>query len=192
MDNLYIIDRLSIINYLVNNNYMELTVFKMIRDKLGLSQSEFAKSIGLEQGSYSGLESGKKGSLTKQTALLLNLVHGVSMDYLYKGEGDIFELRQPVHKVKIEESSTNMECMPVEASCSEFEILQKKVIGLLEENLALQKKVIQLLEENKKQRELDTDNYIDFSLGEKMLEEMREYLSCISQRNENESPKSAI
>lgn len=70
---------------------MEVTVFKKIRDKVGVSQSEFAKSIGLEQGSYSGLESGKKGSLTKQTALLLKLVYGVSMDYLYGLSEKMFE-----------------------------------------------------------------------------------------------------
>ena len=70
---------------------METTVFKKIRDRVGISQSEFAKSIGLEQGSYSGLESGKKGSLTKQTALLLKLVYNVNMDYLYGLSDKMFE-----------------------------------------------------------------------------------------------------
>lgn len=70
---------------------MKTTVFKKIREKTGLSQLEFAKSIGLEQGSYSGLESGKKGSLTKQTALLLKLVYRVNMDYLYGVSDKMFE-----------------------------------------------------------------------------------------------------
>lgn len=87
---------------------MNETVFKKIRACLGLSQLEFAKSIGLEQGSYSGLESGKKGSLTKQTALLLNVVHNVNMDYLYERGGEMFVERK-CPNVSIENLDTGVE-----------------------------------------------------------------------------------
>lgn len=183
----------------MNNNNMKLTVFKKIRERLGLSQSEFARSIGLEQGSYSGLESGKKGSLTKQTALLLNLVYGVSMDYLCDGVGEIFELKLSAHKIKTEESPIMTGNMSVEASRTELDILQKKVVELLEENMALQKKVIELLEENKKLQEHDSLDYTDMSMGEKMIEEMGEVVKkiaedakSVSQRTKKVMPKKAM
>lgn len=64
---------------------------KSIRQVLGISQQEFSNTLGLEQGSYSGIESGRKGSVTKQTAMLLELVYNVNMDFLYNDIGEMFK-----------------------------------------------------------------------------------------------------
>lgn len=64
---------------------------KSIRQTLGISQQEFSNALGLEQGSYSGIESGRKGSVTKQTAMLLELVYNVNMDFLYNGVGEMLK-----------------------------------------------------------------------------------------------------
>lgn len=64
---------------------------KSIRQTLGISQQEFSNALGLEQGSYSGIESGRKGSVTRQTAMLLELVYNVNMDFLYNGIGEMLK-----------------------------------------------------------------------------------------------------
>lgn len=64
---------------------------KSIRQAIGVSQQEFSNALGLEQGSYSGVESGRKGSVTKQTSMLLELVYNVNMDFLYNGKGEMFK-----------------------------------------------------------------------------------------------------
>lgn len=69
----------------MKNDYL-----KSIRQKLGMNQADFAKSIGLEQGSYSGIESGRKGNITKQTAMLLEMVHNVNMEYLSGSSDEMF------------------------------------------------------------------------------------------------------
>ena len=63
---------------------------KLIRQTLNMSQSQFAEELGLQQGSYSGIESWKKGSITKQTEIILNLKFNVNIDFLYNRSAEIF------------------------------------------------------------------------------------------------------
>ena len=67
---------------------MEDGRLKAVRQALMMNQGDFAKTIGLQQGSYSSIEKGKgKSTITAQTELLLRFVHGVNIDYLY-GKSD--------------------------------------------------------------------------------------------------------
>jgi len=63
---------------------------RKVRKDLGLSQLDFAKSIGLKQGSYSGLETGAKKALSNAVKELLVLQYGVSIDWLESGEGNMY------------------------------------------------------------------------------------------------------
>ena len=84
---------------------------RAVRETLNKSQSEFASSIGLKQGSYSDIEKGKTKSITTQTIMLLEYVHNVNIDYLYTGNGDMFkpeisQIHQPKSVEKIYEEQT--------------------------------------------------------------------------------------
>lgn len=63
---------------------------KAIRQALGMNQSVFAESIGLKQGSYSDMESGKTKSITKQTIMLVSMIHNINIDYLYEKSEDMY------------------------------------------------------------------------------------------------------
>lgn len=84
---------------------------RAVRETLNKSQSEFASSIGLKQGSYSDIEKGKTKSITTQTIMLLEYVHNVNIDYLLTGNGDMFkpeisQIHQPKSVEKIYEEQT--------------------------------------------------------------------------------------
>lgn len=63
--------------------------FKTIRKAIGLNQKDFAKKLGIRQAYYSLLEQGKKDPSTRVIDALWAL--GVSFDWFYKGEGNIFD-----------------------------------------------------------------------------------------------------
>lgn len=99
---------------------------KNIRKELGLNQTEMSKTLGLQQGSYSTLESGKSGlSFPVRKIYIDNL--NVNPDYIDKGKEPIF-LMQTKH---IEN-----------ADSSELETL-RKTNQQLEDYIKLQKKVIE-------------------------------------------------
>jgi len=58
-----------------------------VRKEAGVSQLEFAKSLGLQQGSYSGLETGAKKTLSGAVRELLQLQFGINPTWLETGEG---------------------------------------------------------------------------------------------------------
>lgn len=62
---------------------------KDIRKKLGITQKEFSKSVGIKQGSYSDIERGKVGISAN---LMRNLVikYRISPIWLYDGVGERF------------------------------------------------------------------------------------------------------
>jgi len=61
-----------------------------IRRELGESQEVFAKNLGLKQGSYSGLETGAKKTLSGAVKELLAIQYGVNHKWLETGEGSKF------------------------------------------------------------------------------------------------------
>lgn len=63
---------------------------KEIRKALNLNQSDMAEKLGMKQGSYSGIESGKKGTITKKTEKMLEYLFDVNIDYLLNGKGEMF------------------------------------------------------------------------------------------------------
>ena len=64
---------------------------KAVREALNMTQSIFAQSLGLKQGSYSDIEKGKtKTPVTPQTELILKYVHNVNIEYLYGKSDDMF------------------------------------------------------------------------------------------------------
>lgn len=63
---------------------------KRIRHELGLTQTEFAKRIGLKQNSMALIESGKRNTST-QAILSICREYGVNENWLRTGDGEMFE-----------------------------------------------------------------------------------------------------
>ena len=53
----------------------------------GLSQTDFARSIGLKQNTYNSYETGSR-KCSIQTAIDIRLIHGATLDYIYMGRED--------------------------------------------------------------------------------------------------------
>ena len=71
---------------------------KELRNKLGLSQSEFAERLGLKQGSYSDIERGRN-NISQTVILLLEKQFNVNREWLNNGTGDIFIKPSPVNRI---------------------------------------------------------------------------------------------
>ncbi|MGC0225173.1 helix-turn-helix domain-containing protein [Pseudooceanicola nitratireducens] len=63
-----------------------------VREKLGLSKTEFATSLGLSKSNYGQVEAGNR-MLTVDQIYKCFIVHGVPMEYLLAGQ----EARLPDH-----------------------------------------------------------------------------------------------
>lgn len=63
---------------------------KRIRHELGLTQTEFAKRIGLKQNSMALIESGKRNTSTR-AILSICREYGVNENWLRTGDGEMFE-----------------------------------------------------------------------------------------------------
>ena len=104
---------------------------KLIRQALKMSQSQFAEELGLQQGSYSGIESGRKGSVTKQTEIILNLKFNVNIDFLYNKSTEIFinNTRESSHEeISIDKKVIEQFLKLTDTICS-----QQKIIESLQE-----------------------------------------------------------
>lgn len=56
-----------------------------LREKLGLDQASFAKSLGIEKNTYNAYERGKR-PLTIETAKKIRRKYGISVDWLLFGD----------------------------------------------------------------------------------------------------------
>lgn len=56
-----------------------------LREKLGLDQASFAKSLGIEKNTYNAYERGKR-PLTIETAKKIRRRYGISVDWLLFGD----------------------------------------------------------------------------------------------------------
>jgi SOS-response transcriptional repressor LexA len=65
---------------------------KQIRMHLGLTQKEFAGSLGIVQGFLSGLERDKKAPSDTLLIALCHL-HGINSEWLYTGQGDMLGVK---------------------------------------------------------------------------------------------------
>ena len=83
-----------------------------LRNKLNLSQSEFAKSLDLTQGAYSAIERGKANVSGDTKINLINKYH-VNMLWLEQGIGEMFAMDNPENE-KIYPSSSD-----IKESCTE-------------------------------------------------------------------------
>lgn len=108
---------------------------KSIRQALGVSQQAFSNAIGLEQWSYSGIESGRKGSLTKQTAMLLELVYNINMDFLYTGKGPM--LKENVNENKTSPINSDGDSKTIEME-RKIKRLESSIDALIEKNERLE------------------------------------------------------
>ena len=63
-----------------------------LREKLGLDQTAFAKSLGIEKNTYNAYERGKR-PLTIETAKKIRRRYGISIDWLLFGD-----IGQPNHQ----------------------------------------------------------------------------------------------
>ena len=63
---------------------------KQIRRKLGLTQTEFGKRIGLKQNSIALIESGKR-NISAQAVLSICREYDVNENWLRTGDGEMFE-----------------------------------------------------------------------------------------------------
>jgi repressor LexA len=81
-----------------------------LREKLGIKQSDFAKSIGLSQSGYSLIENGKR-ELNDRICKLISIEYNVSEEWLKTGNGDMFikqspalnQFEQLIHDFSLEE-----------------------------------------------------------------------------------------
>lgn len=62
----------------------------LARKKLGESQADFAKGIGMKQGSYSDFERGRRDNFSESTLMLLEINFGISREWLLNGVGEMF------------------------------------------------------------------------------------------------------
>lgn len=62
---------------------------KMIRNKIGLTQTDFGIRIGLKQNTVGQIENGQRG-ITDRTIILLCQTYNVSEDWLRDGTGEMF------------------------------------------------------------------------------------------------------
>jgi len=77
-----------------------------LRETLGITQSEMAKSIGVSKQYFSRVEKGKT-ELSKHKIIELCLKHSVSLNWLLKDIGNMFmqDIDKPRVKVKVLEIS---------------------------------------------------------------------------------------
>jgi transcriptional regulator with XRE-family HTH domain len=112
---------------------------RTVRKALELNQSDFAKSLGIKQGSYSGLETGAKKTLSGAVRELLHLQYGVNVSWLETGEGEMFLDKLSVSEVlKEPEAEYKKETPDPYKRIKELESLvetQKYLIGLLKEKV---------------------------------------------------------
>lgn len=85
----------------------EIVQLKKIRKALGLSQKEFANSIGLTQGGYSDIERGKNG-ISGTVKKMLILVHHINITFL-DGKGEMFYIEMPTDEPELSISSTPLD-----------------------------------------------------------------------------------
>ncbi len=88
--------------------------FSKIREKLGVSQKDFADSLGVQKSVVSEIESGKR-ELSKNVMIALMIKFNVSTDWLLTGEGEMFR-----------GETRNVEYMPV-AESSKIPLLRQTV-----------------------------------------------------------------
>jgi phage repressor protein C with HTH and peptisase S24 domain len=62
---------------------------KILRNYLGLNQTDFAESLGLKQGSYSDLERGRNKALSESVMKLIQINYNVNTEWLATGEGSM-------------------------------------------------------------------------------------------------------
>lgn len=63
---------------------------KMVRQKLGLNQVEFADNLGIEQGSLSDIERGRVKAVSMGVKRALKECFSVNIDWLETGKGEMF------------------------------------------------------------------------------------------------------
>jgi transcriptional regulator with XRE-family HTH domain len=68
----------------------ENTRLKLFREKINLSQKEFGKIVGLEQGSISDLERGK-ANIADYIKKTLKTEKGLNIEWLETGTGEMFK-----------------------------------------------------------------------------------------------------
>lgn len=62
----------------------------LARKKLGENQSDFAKGLGMKQGSYSDFERGRRDTFSESTLMLLEINFGINREWLLNGVGEMF------------------------------------------------------------------------------------------------------
>lgn len=108
-----------------------------IRKALGIErQGDMAKSLGLEQGSYSDIVRGKTKKISGSVIKLLEVVHGINVDYLNGTSENMFQ------------NSSNLVQEPavIYKTTCEKELLEikhlKNEIDLLREQIGLYKMLL--------------------------------------------------
>jgi len=83
---------------------MELSVkMRLIRKKEGMNQTLFGNSLGLEQGSYAGIENGRTKNLSKSVLILLKLIYKINPEWIETDSDDISDMY-------IEEKNKDLVC----------------------------------------------------------------------------------
>lgn len=103
---------------------------KSIRNKLGITQSQMADSLGIKQGSYSDIERGKS-PITKSLELLVIYRFSINQEWIDSGNGPMFKQKLPDNRVEVVSNSTKSEIEQELLAC------QKELIQLRQQNTTL-------------------------------------------------------
>lgn len=110
---------------------------KKVRQALNLGQTEFAEALSLRQGSYSDIERGKVKGLSTEIVEILHKRFHVNIDYIYNGEGEMFNKDSGQNLNKSIDKS-------MEVLLNKVDMLQKTVDILQRENKMLHEMVAML------------------------------------------------
>ena len=162
---------------------------KEIRKALNLTQKDIAKAIGLEQGSYSDLERGRVQTLSNSVQILLQEKFNVNIDYLLKGDVEMFlDTTQfsIVEKSKPNYHATQQKQLPKSHSMEtqDYDELRNK-IRELEKQIELYLSLLKSKDNEIRSKENELKSKDDnIALMRELIEQLKEQKEILKQRNE--------
>lgn len=86
---------------------------RLVRKHLGLSQSNFAESLGLKQGSYSDIERGRTKSVSDGVIKLISNIYNIDGDWLLTGQGEMINEKEGHIPTSQSSSKENFKLVPM-------------------------------------------------------------------------------
>jgi transcriptional regulator with XRE-family HTH domain len=105
---------------------------RVVRKKLGFTQSEFAQGLGLKQGSYSDIERGRIKNFSESLLMLLELNFGINPRWVLHEEGDQLLERKRQEGLPADDKSALLEKLKekdviIDAQKKKIQSLEKRI-----------------------------------------------------------------